>query len=83
MKSLRIFCAFLITIALASPAIAHQHGNKGMNIDIVETAANAGTFNTLIAAAKAAGLVDALKGDGPLTVFAPTDEAFSALPAGT
>ena len=83
MKSLRIFCAFLITAALASPAIAHQHGNKGMNLDIVETAANAGTFNTLIAAAKAAGLVDALKGDGPLTVFAPTDEAFSALPAGT
>jgi len=52
-------------------------------MDIVETAASAGTFNTLIAAAKAAGLVDALKGDGPLTVFAPTDEAFSALPAGT
>jgi len=83
MKSLKLFCALLITTALASPAIAHQHGNKEMNMDIVETAANAGTFNTLIAAAKAAGLVDALKGDGPLTVFAPTDEAFSALPAGT
>ena len=83
MKSLKIFCAFLITTALAYPAIAHQHGDKGMKMDIVETAANAGTFNTLIAAAKAAGLVDALKGDGPLTVFAPTDEAFSALPAGT
>ncbi|MGB5720699.1 MAG: fasciclin domain-containing protein, partial [Woeseiaceae bacterium] len=83
MKSLKIFCAFLIATALAFPAIAHQHGSKGKNMDIVETAANAGTFNTLIAAAKAAGLVDALKGDGPLTVFAPTDEAFSALPAGT
>ncbi len=83
MKTLKILCAFLITTALASPAIAHQHGSKGMNMDIVETAASAGTFNTLIAAAKAAGLVDALKGDGPLTVFAPTDEAFSALPAGT
>ena len=83
MKSLKIFCAVLITSALASPAIAHQHGNKAANMDIVETAASAGTFNTLIAAAKAAGLVDALKGDGPLTVFAPTDEAFSALPSGT
>ena len=46
-------------------------------------AATAGTFNTLIAAAKAADLVDALKGEGPLTVFAPTDEAFAKLPAGT
>jgi len=51
--------------------------------DIVETAAAAGSFNTLLAAADAAGLVDALKGDGPLTVFAPTDAAFAALPAGT
>lgn len=51
--------------------------------DIVDTAAAAGSFNTLLAAATAAGLVDALKGDGPLTLFAPTDEAFAALPAGT
>jgi len=51
--------------------------------DIVETAAAAGSFNTLLAAAEAAGVVDALKGDGPLTVFAPTDAAFAALPAGT
>lgn len=51
--------------------------------DIVDTAAAAGSFSTLLAAAEAAGLVDALKGDGPLTVFAPTDEAFAALPAGT
>jgi transforming growth factor-beta-induced protein len=50
---------------------------------IVELAAKAGTFNTLLAAAKAAGLVDALNGDGPLTVFAPTDEAFAKLPKGT
>jgi uncharacterized surface protein with fasciclin (FAS1) repeats len=47
--------------------------------DIVDVAAGAGTFNTLLAAAEAAGLVDALKSDGPLTVFAPTDEAFAAL----
>ena len=51
--------------------------------DIVDTAVAAGNFNTLVAAVQAAGLVDVLKGDGPFTVFAPTDEAFAALPAGT
>lgn len=51
--------------------------------DIVETAVAAGNFKTLAAALKAADLVDALKGDGPFTVFAPTDEAFSKLPKGT
>ncbi|BAY23501.1 beta-Ig-H3/fasciclin [Calothrix sp. NIES-2100] len=51
--------------------------------DIVDTAVNAGSFNTLVAAVQAAGLVDTLKGQGPFTVFAPTDEAFSKLPAGT
>ena len=51
--------------------------------DIVDTAASAGSFNTLVAAVKAARLVDTLKGDGPFTVFAPTDDAFAKLPAGT
>ena len=51
--------------------------------DIVDTAVNAGSFNTLVAAVKAAGLVETLKGAGPFTVFAPTDEAFAKLPAGT
>jgi uncharacterized surface protein with fasciclin (FAS1) repeats len=51
--------------------------------DIVDTAVNAGTFGTLVAAIKAAGLVDTLKGKGPFTVFAPTDDAFAKLPAGT
>jgi uncharacterized surface protein with fasciclin (FAS1) repeats len=51
--------------------------------DIVDTAVSAGQFNTLAAALEAAGLVDTLKGDGPFTVFAPTDEAFAKLPAGT
>lgn len=51
--------------------------------DIVDTAVNAGTFGTLVAAVQAAGLVDTLKGEGPFTVFAPTEEAFAALPAGT
>lgn len=51
--------------------------------DIVDIAVGAGTFNTLVAAVQAAGLVDTLKGEGPFTVFAPTDEAFAALPEGT
>lgn len=51
--------------------------------DIVDTAVNAGSFNTLVAAVKAANLVDTLKGAGPFTVFAPTDDAFAKLPAGT
>ena len=51
--------------------------------DIVDTAVGAGSFKTLVAAVQAAGLVDTLKGAGPFTVFAPTDEAFAKLPAGT
>lgn len=51
--------------------------------DIVDTAVSAGSFNTLVAAVKAAGLVDTLKGAGPFTVFAPSDDAFAKLPAGT
>ena len=52
-------------------------------LDIVDTAVSAGQFNTLVAAVEAADLVSTLKGDGPFTVFAPTDEAFAALPEGT
>lgn len=51
--------------------------------DIVDTAINAGSFETLVAAVKAAGLVDTLKGKGPFTLFAPTDDAFAKLPEGT
>ncbi|MDZ8260944.1 fasciclin domain-containing protein [Nostoc sp. ChiQUE01b] len=51
--------------------------------NIIDTATNNGSFTTLVAAIQAAGLVDTLKGDGPFTVFAPTDEAFNKLPAGT
>ena len=51
--------------------------------DIVDTAVSAGSFSTLVAAVKAANLVDTLKGPGPFTVFAPTDEAFAKLPEGT
>ncbi|MFD3191711.1 fasciclin domain-containing protein [Sedimentitalea sp. HM32M-2] len=63
---------------IAAPALAGGHSK-----DIVDTAAGAGTFTTLVAAVQAADLVDTLKGDGPFTVFAPTDEAFAALPEGT
>ena len=54
-----------------------------MEKDIVDTAVSAGNFTTLVAAVQAAGLVDTLKSEGPFTVFAPTDAAFAALPAGT
>jgi uncharacterized surface protein with fasciclin (FAS1) repeats len=66
--------AVLAMLAAASPATA---------ADIVETAVTNGSFKTLTAALQAAGLVDTLKGKGPYTVFAPTDEAFKKLPAGT
>jgi uncharacterized surface protein with fasciclin (FAS1) repeats len=56
---------------------------KSSTPDIVDTAVKAGKFNTLVAAVKAAGLVETLKGEGPFTVFAPTDEAFAKLPKGT
>lgn len=69
----------MFALLLIVPASVAQAGNK----DIVDTAAGAGQFNTLVAAVKAAGLVDTLKGSGPFTVFAPTDEAFAKLPDGT
>lgn len=69
---------FALATLLAAPAMA-----GGMSKDIVDTAVGAGDFGTLVAAVQAAGLVDTLKGDGPFTVFAPTDAAFAALPEGT
>ena len=68
--------ALVATLALSVPA-------RAADKDIVDTAVAAGSFKTLAAALKAAGLVDTLKGEGPFTVFAPTDEAFAKLPAGT
>lgn len=70
-------------LAAAAAATVATSAFAGMKEDIVDTAASAGQFGTLLAAATAAGLVDTLKGDGPLTVFAPTDAAFAALPEGT
>ena len=66
-------------VAFAGPKATAQAPAK----DIVDTAVAAGSFNTLAKALQAAGLVDTLKGKGPFTVFAPTDEAFAKLPAGT
>ena len=65
-------------ILAATSAFAGGHSK-----DIVDTAVGAGSFTTLVAAVQAAGLVDTLKGEGPFTIFAPTDEAFAALPEGT
>ena len=73
---LALTAATLLAAPLAGPASAGE-------TDIVDTAIAAGDFTTLVAAVKAAGLVDTLKGPGPFTVFAPTDAAFAKLPAGT
>jgi transforming growth factor-beta-induced protein len=84
-KKMRVFKTALavlaVSLGLGSRALVKAESMPDK--DIVETAVSAGSFNTLVTAAKAAGLVDALKGEGPLTVFAPTDEAFAKLPAGT
>lgn len=74
----RTFLALTTAMALTAPAFAESHSK-----DIVDTAVGAGNFTTLVAAVEAAGLVETLKGEGPFTVFAPTDAAFAALPAGT
>jgi uncharacterized surface protein with fasciclin (FAS1) repeats len=73
----RTFLALTTAMALSAPAFAQDAK------DIVDTAVGAGSFTTLVAAVEAAGLVETLKGEGPFTVFAPTDAAFAALPAGT
>lgn len=88
----------ILTLILAASAVSYTYAasccggcstdataksTKAMKADIVGTAVAAGQFNTLVAAVQAAGLVDVLKGEGPFTVFAPTDAAFAKLPAGT
>jgi len=78
-KSLIAFA--LIAGLCALPIAADSYSDTPS--DIVDTAVANGSFTTLVAAVQAAGLVDALKGDGPFTVFAPTDDAFAKLPEGT
>ena len=81
-QSVRVaFFVVAMTLVLSLGAFAHPKASS--NKDIVETAVAAGSFKTLATALQAAGLVDTLKGKGPFTVFAPTDEAFAKLPAGT
>ena len=79
----RMALAITMTVASIATIPAAYAGNYGKKADIVDTAVAAGQFNTLVAAVQAAELVDVLKSDGPFTVFAPTDDAFAALPAGT
>ena len=75
---------FLVfTFIISSKLNATDHNNLAKEMDIVETALNAGSFTTLATALTETGLVDALKGEGPFTVFAPNDEAFKKLPKGT
>ncbi len=73
----------LSVFASILPASAEHHKSMSHSADIVDTAVSAGSFNTLVAAVQAAGLEATLRSDGPFTVFAPTDEAFAKLPAGT
>ena len=87
-RTTRIWMAAALAAVFTAPAIASAQGNstrdkKPMTKNIVQVAVEAGSFNTLVAAVKAAGLVETLSGPGPFTVFAPTDAAFAKLPAGT
>lgn len=87
----RSLLTLAVATAVAAPAIAHNHGGKAKAASaatqsvgtIVDVAAGNPQFSTLVAAVKAAGLVETLNGTGPFTVFAPTNEAFAKLPAGT
>ena len=82
MKSIRILTLTVIAATAACMGVARAE-TIDTNKDIVAVASSAGSFNTLVAAVKAAGLVETLQGPGPFTVFAPTDEAFAKLPKGT
>ena len=76
--------AAIASLALLGACAAQTTSQtKAPQADIVDTAVSAGKFKTLVTAVQAAGLVETLKGDGPFTVFAPTDDAFAKLPAGT
>jgi uncharacterized surface protein with fasciclin (FAS1) repeats len=91
-RTIRIFAAIAILTVVAAACSSDDGGDAPTSpaasggtasMDIVDTASAAGDFTTLVTAVEAAGLVDTLKGEGPFTVFAPTDAAFAALPEGT
>lgn len=77
------FFALVLTLGLSSVEVSAQYGDKKSKKDIVDTAVATDQLSTLVAAVKAADLVNTLKGAGPFTVFAPANDAFAALPAGT
>jgi uncharacterized surface protein with fasciclin (FAS1) repeats len=81
MESQQMSLKKLVLVIAASTLIPLAHaGSYGKKADIVDTAVEAGSFTTLVTAVKEAGLVETLKGEGPFTVFAPTDEAFAKIP---
>ena len=82
MKTIRTLTLTALVATTGFFGVAHA-GTQAKGNDIVAVASSAGSFNTLVAAVKAAGLVETLQGPGPFTVFAPTDEAFAKLPKGT
>ncbi len=88
MKTIVFYTAAVVALCAGAPAFAKDNPMVGgqkmyMTKDIVDNAVNSADHTTLVAAVKAAGLVDTLKGAGPFTVFAPTNEAFAKLPEGT
>jgi uncharacterized surface protein with fasciclin (FAS1) repeats len=80
MKKINYGIILIVLLTLPLSALAGSHGSKK---DIVDAAVEAGSFNTLVKAVQAADLEETLRGKGPFTVFAPTDEAFAKLPPGT
>jgi len=80
LRSAKVLLTSIFVLVFSASAMADHHGSKK---DIVDIAAGDKQFSTLVTALKAADLVDTLKGDGPFTVFAPTNDAFAALPEGT
>ena len=87
MKNIRLGIVLIVLLTLPAVAVAggYSKDKSGAmsNSDIVDTAISAGSFNTLVQAVQAADLENTLRGEGPFTVFAPTDEAFARLPQGT
>lgn len=83
MTFVKTIAASVAAVFISMAPAAADHHKSGEKKDIVDTAVGAGSFTTLVAAVQAAGLEETLRGEGPFTVFAPTDEAFAKLPAGT